>query len=64
MSMLLLLECYEKAGGTFTKKRVDMKKFRDNVYKNMQHEKNLVDCIGKDKISMLENTAESNTDVK
>ena len=41
-----------------------MKKFRDNVYKNMQHEKNLVDCIGKDKISMLENTAESNTNVK
>ena len=64
MSMMLLLECYEKAGGTFTKKRVDMKQFRVDVYKNMQHEKNLVDCIGKDKISMLEHTSESNTDVK
>lgn len=64
MSMMLLLECYEKAGGTFTKKRVDMKQFRVAVYKNMQHEKNLVDCIGKDKISMLEHTAESNTDDK
>ena len=64
MSMLLLLECYEKAGGTFTKKRVNMKALKDTVYENMIVEKNLVDCIGKDKISMLENTAKSNTDVK